>query len=288
MSNNCINIGIFAGDMRMVYIAQYLLDLNYSISTLNLYQEVIHDNINNHDSYKELLENSHLLIGPIPFSKDGNNILSNSIYKQTSIDYFTSLLNKNHTLIGGNLPESLLQFCNKQSINHIDLLQNENITILNAIATAEGSIMEAISKSNINLHSSNCLVMGFGRCGKILANKLKALDAKVDITARSTTALAYGYSYGHNTIPLDIIHSSINKYDFIFNTIPYQVLDKSLLDSVNSDVTIIDIASYPGGVDFEYASKLNINAHLSLGLPGKVAPKTSARIIADEIIKLIN
>ena len=50
-------------------------------------------------------------------------------------------------------------------------------------------------------------------------------------------------------------------------------------------MAIIDIASAPGGVDYEAAGALGIAAKLCLGLPGKYAPKTAGEILAEEIMK---
>ena len=138
-------------------------------------------------------------------------------------------------------------------------MENEKITIFNTIATAEGALMEAIRNSNINLHGSNCLVIGYGRCGKILASKLKALDTRITITARSQEALSYANAYGNNTIPISDMKDKLSSYDYIFNTVPSLILDKKCLDLVKKEVLIIDISSAPGGVDYDYANKLGIS-----------------------------
>ena len=52
-------------------------------------------------------------------------------------------------------------------------------------------------------------------------------------------------------------------------------------------VTIIDIASAPGGVDFAAAARLNLSAFLCPGLPGKYAPVSSAQAIADTIFNYL-
>jgi dipicolinate synthase subunit A len=163
-------------------------------------------------------------------------------------------------------------------------MSNEKITILNAIATAEGTIMEAILNSDRNLHRSKCLVLGYGRCAKVLAQKLKALDANVTVAARSKEALAYANSFGLNIIALSDLDKILPDCDYIFNTIPALILTKEKLNLIKQDSTIIDIASYPGGVDFDYAKKLNLTAKLCPALPGKVASKSSADILATEII----
>lgn len=278
---------MFGGDQRIVYVARFLLDLGYNISTFDLSDIITHPNCYKALSYRELLNKSSILIGPIPFSKDKKNIFSCNKKDIISINEILELLNSDHILIAGSIPKIASNYCDDNSIKCIDLIQNENIAILNAIATAEGTIMKAISSSDINLHSSKCLIIGYGRCGKILANKLKALDAIVNISARSDEALAYAYSFGFKTIPMNDAFQEIHEYDFIFNTVPALILDKDALDRIKHNCTIIDIASSPGGVDFDYANKIKLNTKLCLGLPGKVAPKTSAKIIVNEIKNIL-
>lgn len=52
---------------------------------------------------------------------------------------------------------------------------------------------------------------------------------------------------------------------------------KRLLKNVDLSALIIDIASSPGGVDYDAAQRLGISALHCLGLPGKYAPASSAR-----------
>jgi dipicolinate synthase subunit A len=64
-------------------------------------------------------------------------------------------------------------------------------------------------------------------------------------------------------------------------------LDHSILKYANPDLLIIDLATQPGGTDFEAANALGIKAILAPGLPGKVAPLFAGRILADVIPRLI-
>lgn len=72
----------------------------------------------------------------------------------------------------------------------------------------------------------------------------------------------------------------ISNADIIFNTIPALVLNNTILNSDSSEAVIIDLASPPGGTDFDSAKRLGIKALLAPGLPGKVAPRTAGRILA--------
>lgn len=63
---------------------------------------------------------------------------------------------------------------------------------------------------------------------------------------------------------------NVRDFDVILNTIPAQVLTREVLDKTKTDVLVIDLASKPGGVDFEAARELNIKTIWALSLPGKV------------------
>jgi dipicolinate synthase subunit A len=276
------NLGIFGGDMRQVYMAEAFLKMGYPVFTYRIMEPVVHENCTELESPDELFNLCKVLIGPIPLTRDHVAIASADTLEMNT-SKLTNRLTKNHILIGGIIPTPLAELCSQKGIPYFDLMKDEKITILNAIATAEGTIMEAIRNSNINLHGSKCLILGYGRCAKVLACKLKAMDAEVIVAARSEEALAYAEASGLRTVSIHNIKSTISFCQFIFNTIPAMILNKDCLSCVNKDVTIIDIASAPGGVDFEYAMQQNINAKLCLGIPGKVSPRSSADILVTKI-----
>lgn len=278
------DIGIFGGDLRQVYMAKEFLEGQHNVITYSLEENVQDKNCFQAHTLSDLFDRSNLIIGPIPMSRDNISVFSSIELSDMSIAHVAYLLNKRHILFAGNIPLPIVDLCKNKQIPFFDLMKDEKITILNAVATAEGTLMEAIRHSKKNLQGSNCLVLGYGRCGKVLASKLKALDANVTIAARSQESLAYAKAFGHYTIPLNNIEVILSSYDFIFNTIPRLILDKNCLDLVMKDVSIIDIASAPGGVDYDYAKKSGLNARLCLGLPGKVAPKSSSSLLVSEIL----
>jgi dipicolinate synthase subunit A len=75
--------------------------------------------------------------------------------------------------------------------------------------------------------------------------------------------------------------------DIIINTVPSKILDKNLLAIVRQDALLIDLASIPGGVDFEYAKERGLKIIHELGIPGKTAYKTAAVYMYDCIMKLL-
>ena len=270
------DIAIFGGDKRQIYLAKAFIEKGYSVCTYNLVEIVSEKNETRLQTLDEVFDSS-VLIGPIPLSK-------NLIPLDQLISTFKKRLIKRHLLIGGVIPPALVQFCDENKIEYCDLMKNEKIAISNAVATAEGAIMEAIQASPINLHKSKCLVLGYGRCGRVLAEKLIGLSAQVAVAARSEEALAYAAASGMYSVHLTDIKDILPDCNFIFNTVPALIMDSNQVMLLKDDTVIIDISSAPGGVNYEATEKRGLNAKLCLGLPGKVSPKASAQILLDEII----
>lgn len=65
------------------------------------------------------------------------------------------------------------------------------------------------------------------------------------------------------------------------------ILDESLLGAVSKNALVIDLASKPGGVDFEAASRLNRRVVWALSLPGKAASMTGGEIIARAVVNIL-
>ncbi len=72
----------------------------------------------------------------------------------------------------------------------------EELAVANAVPTAEGAIQIALEELPITLHGARALVIGYGRLGKALAQRLDGLGARVTVAARSWEALAWAQSRG--------------------------------------------------------------------------------------------
>ena len=123
--------------------------------------------------------------------------------------------------------------------------------------------------------------------GKVLANKLAKFGLDIYCEARKENDLAWIRAYGYKDIKLEDMKNHLCKMNIIFNTIPTKILDKSTLILLNKNTVIIDLASAPGGVDYEVANKLGIKAILASALPGKVAPLTTAEYLQEFVKKVI-
>lgn len=280
------NAAIIGGDKRQVYLTGFLQYENISVLSYGI-PTLLNKSYIELFSLEETCMQSQFIILPFPVSRDKKHLSSISKNENILIDDLISNLHYGHTLIGGGFTNKIKIHCEENNIPYFDLLENNIVTTLNAVATAEGAIAKAITDSPGNLDHSKGLILGFGRCGKVLAKKLQVLGVDVSICARSKEALAEGYAFGYNIVQMEHLSTSIKEFDYIFNTIPALVLTDEILQNVSREVTIIDIASAPGGLNYESAISQKLNAHLYLGIPGKVAPKASAKILADEMIPII-
>lgn len=279
-----MNISVIGGDSRIVELIKFLAKDNNNMCLFGLGRCEDLKDFKHASNLDEALQKSDLVITSIPLSKNGTSI--NTVFTEKTIlieDFFEKA--KEKKIITGNITKEIEQYIKSENKNEIiDVLKLEELAILNAIPTAEGAIQIAMQKSKKTLHGSKCLVMGFGRIGKILAKMLSGLGAKVCCEARKQQDIAWIKAYGYTAIHLDEINKCLGEFDFIFNTIPYLILDKNRLQLINNECLLIDLASKPGGIDFDSAKEIGLETEWALALPGKVAPKTSAKYIY-EIVK---
>lgn len=205
---------------------------------------------------------------------------------QLSKEWFARL-NKSAVVFTGIANKYLKETAEEANIELISLLNRDDIAIYNSIPTAEGAIMMAIEHTDHTIHSSHITVTGFGRVGHTLANKLHALGAQVTVGSNNLRELARAKEIGMEAYPLDQLPDKVEHCDLMMNTIPAPVIDRTVIEKLPSQCVILDLASKPGGTDFQFAKRRGIRTILAKSLPNVVAPKTAGKILADVIQKIM-
>ena len=108
------------------------------------------------------------------------------------------------------------------------------------------------------LNGSRCLVVGYGRIGKVLSNMLAGLGAKVTVAARRPSDLSWISLHGYQCLDIHKMEGNTD-FDFVFNTVPALIFYRKLLSKLSTDCLCIELASTPGGFDFDAAEKLGIS-----------------------------
>ena len=242
----------------------------------------------NVDNLKEVIDKSEIIIGPVPLSSNKQDVNMLFSDRKITVEELISSIGDGKILIAGNLYENVYKLIDNKNIKVIDILKREELAVLNAISTAEGTIEIAIKETISTIHGSKILVMGFGRVGKILSKMLKGIGADVYCEARKYSDLAWIKAYGYHPVYLRDLDQNLGEFDIIINTIPHLILNERRLNLVKKDCLIIDIASNPGGVDRNAAKNKKIKVIWALSLPGKVAPATSAEYIKETIYNIFN
>ena len=279
------DIALIGGDARTAYMEMYFEKSGYSTICYGTEKIDGDDHVVNYaKSLKEAVEQARVVVGGIPLFKGGLLNAKEKIEAVTEDDLL-KFMRKDQQLFGGVIPKDFVKKCIENNIHCHDFMKDEDFVIFNTIATAEGTILEAINNQKTNLHGSDGLVLGYGRCAKVLAEKLRGMGQRVTVCARKQSALAQADAFGLDTMHLDDLKKNIGNYEYIYNTVPAALLKEELLINMRKDAIILDIASAPGGVDYETAKGLGIKALHLPGLPGKYAPKISAKVIVEHVIR---
>lgn len=285
---NKFDIAIIGGDKRTafmapVFAARKLRVICYGTVAPEPQETVCTANIYYASSLREALENTPVIVCGIPFEREGSLYCEQDL-PDIPLTELQRCLRKHQKLFGGVIPEGFRRLCDEREIGCYDFMREEPLTLFNTIATAEGAILEALSHKNTLLHHSPVLVLGYGRCGKTLTNKLTGLSACVTVCSSCPTELAMADAFGCRTLPLSKLGREIKNYEYIFNTIPACILNEYRLKNVRRDALIIDIASNRCGIDYEAAQKLNLDVRYCPGLPGKYAGISSAVRLAEYVM----
>lgn len=281
-----MEITLLGGDKRSIKLAHLLIEDNDNLKVFGFEESEVSPLLVS-SSLITAITGSNIVIAPLPCSND-DILLNTPFYKgEIKIREIFKAMKKDQVFIGGKISKEIKDIANHYGISTFDIMDREELAILNAIPTVEGGIQIAMEEMDTTIHNSNIMILGFGRIGKLLAKSLKGLGGNVFVEARKHEDLAWIKSYGYHPLHLSKIKNYLPNMDLVFNTIPSMIMDEENLSELKKESLVIDLASKPGGIDFENAKDMGIKVIWALGLPGKVAPKTAAEIIKQSIYNII-
>ena len=189
--------------------------------------------------------------------------------------------------LGGMLSAQAQAIAREAGVELVDYFAREELTIRNAIPTAEGCIAILMQERKRTLFGSAVLMTGFGPVGQALGVRLAALGAQVTVAARRPAQRALAESLGLRSIELRRLADIVSAFDTVVNTVPAQVLTETVLTQLRPESLIIDLASKPGGTDFAAAERLGHRAIHALSLPAVCAPETAGEAVAQTVCDIL-
>ena len=282
-----MKFAVVGGDMRQAKLAELLAADGHFVSAFAIDKIQLSHGVMQTESAKEAVLEAECVILPLPVTtKEGvlNTPLSSSLH--TTNEVF-SLVQGTQLVCAGRLDPHTAALAEKKGVEVIDYFAREELAVSNAVATAEGAVQLIMEEMPVTVCGARCLVIGFGRIGKILAHRLAGLQAHVTASARKYADIAWIKAYGYKAAATAELSGNLSNYDIVINTVPSRILGERELKELKPGCLCLDLASKPGGMDFAAASKLGVKAVWALGLPGEVAPVTSGAIIRDTIYNIL-
>ena len=201
---------------------------------------------------------THILL-PVPSFPTGDEYLAH-ILADVPEDVIIS---------GGNLSSSLLH-----NYATVDFLKDPYYLAQNAAITASCT-KKIVTQKIDTAHNCRILILGWGRIGKCLCRLFEKDGADITVAVRKDSDRAMISALGCRGISIADAVCESERFDVIINTVPEMLLPNI---RTKKNAILLELASKPG-----MSGENIINCR---GLPGKMAPIESGKLIAATFIRL--
>lgn len=214
------------------------------------------------------LEQAGIRLTDHPSPEITHLLLDFSQHDQAQLRSELRMLPQHMVIISGRLEEPFLEPYRK-----IELLKDETFLAQNAAITADCALRAAAPHLKTIWADSPTLILGWGRIGKCLAALLKGMGCPVTVAARKEADRAVLTTLGYRAVDFPEVTKAARKHRILFNTVP----GIRLPEDTTQGCILLDLASLPG-----LQGPAAIPAR---GLPGKFAPESAGRLIAETILR---
>ncbi|MCI8329194.1 MAG: dipicolinate synthase [Oscillibacter sp.] len=264
--------GVIGGDRRQAELSRLLAGEGHCVRTYGLdrWKPVGTDTLDHAAA-------ADVVILPLPLCK-GDGVLNCEEGAVPTADLFRRFRPRQRILAGQVRPQQRRE-AEEMGLTVEDYFLREELAVANAAATAEGAVQTAMEHLDRTLLGMECLVVGFGRIGKLLSHRLQGLGARVTATARKPEDLAWIRAYGYQAAETGSLDGCLSAFGAVFNTVPSLVLTGPLKAQLPQECLLIDLASVrgieagPDGPEVLWARSL----------PGQLTPQSAAAAIRDAV-----
>lgn len=252
-----MRFAVLGGDRRQEYLRDYLLDAGWTLSPA---------------------DKAEVVIFPMPALDKEGNIRGTELRPEDIAEE----LAPDALVLGGRMASCAHLFSRCE-----DYALWETLARGNAALTAEGAIQLAMEQMPAAMAHSRFLVVGAGRIGTVLAQKLQALGADVTLTARRQEDFVRLETLG---IVWDVTREYQKglDYDCVINTVPSPVFTEKQIADTPKHCLFLELASAPYGICQENCEDTGRQFLLGQGLPGRCCPKTAGELIAQGILTFLH
>ena len=171
--------GIIGGDRRQEELLALLRRDGYTVAACGVAGEMDWD----------AAVAAEVVILPLPLCKEGDTL--NIEGPRRGAGALFRQLRRDQLILAGQVKPAQAALAAELDLKLVDYFQREELTVANAAATAEGTVQVILEHLERSLLGSQCLVLGFGRIGKLLCHRLTAMGTRVTAAARRPESLAW-------------------------------------------------------------------------------------------------
>lgn len=281
-----MRFAVVGGDRRTAKLAELLLRDGHKVHSFALEKAALPQEIPRDGCLQSCVYAADCVLLPVPAEK-GGYLFAPLSAEELPMAALIEALWPGQLLLGGRLSDLTVTRALRAELQVADLLRRPEVQVGNAALTAEGALGRLIAESPRSVWGSRALVLGWGRIGRILALRLRALGARVTAAARGRGDRAMAEALGIEALNYDELEPALGSFDFIVNTVPARVLTEGMLCLIQPEALLLELASPPGGFDRSLAANIGLHALAAPGLPGETAPESAARLLQKAVYAAI-
>ena len=275
MLKSSLNVCFMGGDKRQKYAAEELCQYAKVTTTGECF--IGGKDVGYFESPIKALHGARVIVLPLP-----------AVKSETVMEFAKVVEHAQKSgamILGGMFSTYMKDTMDAQSVGYFDYYDDECFTIRNAYLTAEGALSIAMNRLEKDMKSTSFAIFGYGRIGSALGDLLLACKGNTTVYARRDEALTTAAERGLNTKYISC--DGALDYDVIFNTIPARVITNEQILELGESTLLVELASAPGGFDAEIAEQSGAKVMKAAGLPGKYAPRSAGKALADTLLKIL-
>ena len=267
-----MRIAILGGDARMPYAARALEERGHEV-TLSAHGET--------PLSPEALSHAEAVLLPMPLSRDGVYLNAPLSPLPVPLSPLFAMLPDGIPLLVGKEDGILRTLSGEHPI--LPYGTGEDFRRRNSQATAEGALFLLMQRLTATLADTPCLLLGSGHLAASLLDLLGGLHSPVTVFARNPAPIGEGI----RPLPLGALPAEISRYPVILNTVPVRLLDAPLLRRCAKGTLLLELSAVKGVLDETAAREAGITVVTAPALPGRYAPESAGRAIADAVAGIL-
>lgn len=263
------------GDRRIIYAAE-LISRSSAVSAVGLGGE-----------FPPPEGRYSRIVLPLPFTRDGENINAPLSEEPLPLSAIADYAESGGTVFSGGTSAELERLCSENDLRLVNYFAEEELTLKNALLTAEGAVSLLISESDASLFNSSAVITGYGRIACYLARLLREFRCRVTIAARNPVQRERAILDGFCALPASLAGLAAESADLIINTVPAELFTADCFGRMRKTALYMELASKPAQPEKSLAEAAGVKYVPAAGLPGKFSPRTAGEAIAQAIITAV-